>query len=66
MNVIIRSEYEIGQKVAAYMSREVIEGTVIDIKWNGNCGAFMYLVEVEDKSRNWHYETNLKKLEAKE
>ena len=64
MKVTIESEYEIGQKVVAYTSREAIEGTVIDIKWNEKCGVFMYLVEVEDKSRNWHYGDNLKKLEA--
>ena len=66
MDVTIRSEYEVGQKVVAYTSRDVIEGTVVDIKWNEICREFMFLVEAEDKSRNWHYSSNLKKSEAKE
>ena len=59
MEVTIKSEFEVGDKISFYFKAEYRQGTILDVVWDENGRTFKYLIETDDKSRNWHYECYL-------
>ena len=61
MEVNIKSEFEAGDKIFFYFKGEYYQGTILDVVWDETYGrTFKYLIETDDKSRNWYYERSLK------
>lgn len=56
MTVTINSEFEVGDKISFYSKAEYVQGTIIEVAWDESFRAFKYLIEMDDKSRNWHDE----------
>lgn len=59
MKVTIESEFEAGDKISFYFRAEYVQGTIIEVAWDESFRAFKYLIETDDKSRNWHDERSL-------
>ena len=56
MTVTIKSEFEVGDKISFCFEAKYVQGTIIEIVWDKATRSFKYLIEIDDKSRNWHYE----------